>query len=104
MIDKFEDRLIKLLCLNGIKLPILNTDAGYSLNDFWFANMDVQDINKIFKTVKTNFEDFFAESLRANQTQVDLNFQFQTKMDDFKIGKVSLSGALKKSSLSQDEE
>lgn len=43
-----------------------------------------------------NFEDLFVQALQSSGTNIDLSFQFKTKMDDFKANKISLSGAVTK--------
>jgi hypothetical protein len=42
----------------------------------------------------TNFEGLFVQALQSSGANVDLKFQFKTKMDDFKAEKISLSGAI----------
>jgi len=40
-------------------------------------------------------EDFFVKTLQSSGTRIDIKFNFKTRMDDFQIGKVSLSGMFK---------
>ncbi len=44
------------------------------------------------------FEDFFVEALQFSDAKIDVAFQFKTKMDNFNVGKVSLSGQMKQNS------
>jgi hypothetical protein len=43
-----------------------------------------------------NFEALFVQALQSSGADVDLSFQFKTKMDDFRASKISLSGELNK--------
>ena len=51
--------------------------------------------NELKEDPKT-FEDFFVKTLQSSGARIDMKFDFKTKMDDFQIGDVSLSGAFKK--------
>jgi len=44
-----------------------------------------------------NVEGLVVQALQSSGANIDLRFQFKTAMDDFKIGKISLSGELNKS-------
>ncbi len=46
-------------------------------------------------------ESFLLQALQSSGANVDLKFQFKTKMDDFKVEKVSLSGELNKESIAK---
>lgn len=43
------------------------------------------------------FEDFFMQTLESSGMDVNLNFNFKTKMDKFNVGEISISGEVKKS-------
>ena len=40
------------------------------------------------------FEDFFVKALQSSGARIDMKFNFKTKMDDFRMKKVELSGGL----------
>ena len=46
-----------------------------------------------------NFEDFFIQTLQSSGVNVDLKFQFKTKMDDFSASQISISGEINKDSV-----
>ncbi len=45
---------------------------------------------------KANVGDLFMQAMQSSGINMDLNFQFKTKMDDFKMGQIAVSGAIKK--------
>ncbi|MCX5680832.1 MAG: hypothetical protein NT079_00845, partial [Candidatus Omnitrophica bacterium] len=44
------------------------------------------------------FEDFFVQTLQSSGVNVNLKFQFKTKMDNFSMGQISISGEINKNS------
>lgn len=43
-----------------------------------------------------SFGDLFAQAIRSSGMNIDLNFQFRTKMDDFQMSQIAISGSIKK--------
>lgn len=48
------------------------------------------------KEKSKSFEDFFVQTLQSSGMDVNLKFQFKTKMDKFDVGEISISGEVKK--------
>lgn len=51
---------------------------------------------KEIKEDPKTFEDFFVKTLQSSGARIDMKFDFKTKMDDFRVSEVSLSGAFGK--------
>ncbi|MDD3374442.1 MAG: AsmA family protein [Candidatus Omnitrophica bacterium] len=60
------------------------------------GKMNLAFTSKEIKKDSKTFEDFFVETLQSSGAHIDMKFDFKTKMDDFQIGEVSLSGMFKK--------
>ena len=97
--DFYQKDLLAKLQLRGMDQELgLEADLRSVKNDMTVKgkmNLAFQAKTSARKTT-TNFSDLFAQAMQSSGMNIDLDFQFRTKMDDFQMSQIAISGSIKK--------
>lgn len=97
--DFYQKDMIAQAKLTGINGQVgMSADLESVKNDMTVkGKMSLSFKTKTVSGQETNnFEGLFVQALQSSGANIDLSFQFKTKMDDFKASKISLSGEFSK--------